>query len=52
MKAYSTLAQKRLGGAVAHAPNNAVGQGSVNRRVSLAEDACRFRRVDERHPAE
>ena len=29
-----------------------VGQGSVNRRVGLAEDVRQFRRIGERHPAE
>ena len=51
-----SLARRQVGGAVAHAPDNAVGQqvgqGSVDGRVRLAQDARQFRRVDERHPAE
>ena len=39
---------------MAYTPDNAVGQqvgqGSVNRRVSLAKNASQFCRVDERHP--
>ena len=39
-----------------HPPDDTVGQqigqGSVNRRVGLAEDARQLRRVDKRHPAE
>ena len=41
---------------MAHPPGDAVGQqagqGSVNGRVRLAQDACQLRRVDERRPAE
>ena len=41
---------------MAHPPDDAggqqVGQGSVNRGVRLAQDACQLRRIDERRPAE
>ena len=50
------LARRQVGGAVARPSHDAigqqVGQGSVNGRVRLAQDACQLRRVDERHPAE
>ena len=49
-------ARRQMGGPVAHPPDDAVGQqagqGSVDSRVGLAEDARQLRRVDERHPAE
>ena len=51
-----SLARRQVDGAVADAAHHAVGQqagqGSVDRRVRLAYDACQFCRVDERHPAE
>ena len=41
---------------MAHPPDDAigqqVGQGAVDRRVRLAEDARQLRRIDERRPAE
>ena len=41
---------------MAHAPGDAVGQQvgqySVDRGVRFAQDACQFRRIDERRPAE
>ena len=50
------LARRQVGGPVAHAPDNALGQqggqGAVDRRVRLAEDACQLRRIDEWRPAE
>ena len=51
-----SVARRQMGGAVAHTPDDALGQqagqGSVNRGVRLAENERQFRRIDERRPAE
>ena len=51
-----SLARRQMGGAVAHTPDDALGQqtgqGTVNRGVRLAENERQFRRIDERRPAE
>ena len=47
---------RQVGGAVAHAPDDAggqqLGQPAVDGRVRFAENERQLRRSDERHPAE